>query len=123
VKLHTVSFRKSIIRWRHCWEQKEHTSIKSTSVHTHPHKGYEGEVPELKVDCECRKPKPGLLLKAAVDFNIDLANSWMIGDGENDIKAGKAAGCKTALIGKGRFRSGYDIGVTSGLVLCSFIKE
>jgi D,D-heptose 1,7-bisphosphate phosphatase len=69
----------------------------------HPHKGYEGEVPELKVDCECRKPKPGLLLKAAVDFNIDLANSWMIGDGENDIKAGKAAGCKTALIGKDDF--------------------
>lgn len=69
----------------------------------HPHKGYEGEVPELKVDCECRKPKPGLLLKAAEDFNIDLANSWMIGDGENDIKAGKAAGCKTALIGKDDF--------------------
>lgn len=69
----------------------------------HPHKGYEGEVPELKVDCECRKPKPGLLLKAAVDFNIDLANSWMIGDGENDIKAGKAAGCKTTLIGKDDF--------------------
>ncbi len=69
----------------------------------HPHKGYEGEVPELKVDCECRKPKPGLLLKAAEDFNIDLANSWMIGDGENDIKVGKAAGCKTALIGKDDF--------------------
>lgn len=65
----------------------------------HPHKGYEGEIPELKIDCECRKPKPGMLLKAADDFNIDLSNSWMIGDGENDIKAGKAAGCKTALIG------------------------
>jgi D,D-heptose 1,7-bisphosphate phosphatase len=65
----------------------------------HPHKGYEGEVPELKIDCSCRKPKPGMLLKAAEDFNIDLNSSWMIGDGENDIKAGKAAGCKTALIG------------------------
>ena len=69
----------------------------------HPHKGYEGEVPELKIDCDCRKPKPGMLLKAAQDFNIDLAASWMIGDGENDIKAGKAAGCKTALIGEGEY--------------------
>ena len=65
----------------------------------HPHKGYDGEVPELKIDCDCRKPKPGMLLKAAEDFNIDLNQSWMIGDGENDIIAGKNAGCKTALIG------------------------
>lgn len=65
----------------------------------HPHKGYEGEVPELKIDCDCRKPKPGMLLKAAEDFNIDLSQSWMVGDGENDIKAGKAVGCHTALIG------------------------
>ena len=69
----------------------------------HPHKGYEGEIPELKIDCECRKPKPGMLLKAAEDFNIDLSKSWMIGDGENDIKAGKTAGCKTTLIGEGNY--------------------
>ena len=65
----------------------------------HPDKGFEGEIPELKCDCNCRKPKPGLLIRAAEDFNIDLRNSWMVGDGENDIKAGKAAGCRTALIG------------------------
>ena len=65
----------------------------------HPHKGYEGEVPELKFDCGCRKPKPGMLLQAAGDFNIDLSQSWVVGDGENDIRAGKAAGCSTALIG------------------------
>ena len=64
----------------------------------HPHKGFEGEVPELKIDCDCRKPKPGMLLRAAEDFNIDLSKSWMIGDGENDVKAGVAAGCRTALI-------------------------
>lgn len=69
----------------------------------HPHKGYEGERPELKFDCECRKPKPGMLLKAAQEFNIDLAQSWMIGDGENDIRAGMYAGCKTALIGESAF--------------------
>lgn len=66
----------------------------------HPHKGFEGEIPELKIDCDCRKPKPGLLLKAAEDFNIDLSQSWMIGDSENDIIAGKVAGCNTGLIGK-----------------------
>lgn len=64
----------------------------------HPHKGYVGEVPELKINCECRKPKPGMLLQAAKDFNIDLSESYMVGDGENDILAGKAAGCKTVLV-------------------------
>lgn len=64
----------------------------------HPHKGYEGEVTELKFDCACRKPKPGMLLKAAEDFNIDLSQSWMIGDGETDVKAGIAAGCRTVLV-------------------------
>ena len=67
----------------------------------HPHKGYEGEIPELKFDCECRKPKPGMLLKAAEEFNIDLSNSWMVGDGDNDVLAGIAAGCKTRKIEEG----------------------
>lgn len=66
----------------------------------HPHKGYEGEIPELKIECDCRKPKPGMLLKAAENFNIDLENSWMIGDDERDIECGKNANCKTALVGK-----------------------
>lgn len=69
----------------------------------HPHKGYRGEVARLKINCGCRKPKPGMLLLAASDFNIDLASSWIIGDGENDILTGKAAGCKTALIGTDDF--------------------
>ena len=73
----------------------------------HPHKGFEGEIPDLKIDCDCRKPKPGMLLKAAEDYNIDLCNSWIIGDGENDIRAGKAAGCKTALIGTEQY--GQDL--------------
>ena len=66
----------------------------------HPHSGYAGEISELKIECDCRKPKPGLLLRASEDFNIDLSQSWMVGDGENDVLAGRAAGCKTALIGK-----------------------
>ena len=64
----------------------------------HPHRGYEGEIPELKIDCCCRKPKPGMLMKAAEDFNIDLSASFMVGDGENDVKAGLAAGCRSILV-------------------------
>ena len=64
----------------------------------HPDKGFEGERPEYKLDCDCRKPKPGLLLKAAEDFNIDLSQSIMIGDSERDVDAGNAAGCKESIL-------------------------
>ena len=67
----------------------------------HPHKGYEGERPEYKIECSCRKPKPGMLLKAADDYNIDLSESWMIGDDDNDVLAGQAAGCRTVRIENG----------------------
>lgn len=73
----------------------------------HPDKGFEGERPEYKMECECRKPKPGMLLEAAKKYNIDLGQSWMIGDSKNDIEAGKAAGCQVAYIGK------EDLGVQS----------
>lgn len=64
----------------------------------HKDKGFEGERPEYKFDCDCRKPKPGLLLQAAKDFNIDLAQSYMIGDSVSDITAGKNAGCKDSIM-------------------------
>ena len=60
----------------------------------------EAEVDRLKANCECRKPKPGLLLQAAEEMDIDLSGSWLIGDGLSDIKAGKGAGCKTILLGR-----------------------
>ena len=60
----------------------------------------EAKVEGLKVNCECRKPNPGLLLQAAQDLDIDLSQSWMIGDGLTDIKAGKGAGCRTILLGR-----------------------
>lgn len=66
----------------------------------HPEKGFEGEIEELKIDCECRKPKAGMLFKAKKDLNIDLENSWMIGDSQRDIDAGKNANCRTISIKK-----------------------
>ncbi len=61
----------------------------------------EGTIKEYAIDCSCRKPKPGLIFKAAKDFDINLNNSWMIGDILNDVEAGNAAGCKTILITNG----------------------
>lgn len=52
-------------------------------------------------ECNCRKPKPGLILKAAHDLNIELSESWMVGDILNDVEAGKRAGCKAILIDNG----------------------
>ncbi|MFL2686150.1 MAG: HAD-IIIA family hydrolase [Thermodesulfobacteriota bacterium] len=53
----------------------------------HPDSGFDGEVKELKINCECRKPKPGLINKAIEDFNINPLESWLIGDNERDIEA------------------------------------
>ena len=68
----------------------------------HPHKGYEGEIPELKIDCDCRKPKTGMLKQAAEKYNIDLSQSWYIGDSTVDIQTGKNAGMKTVLLKTGQ---------------------
>jgi mannose-1-phosphate guanylyltransferase / phosphomannomutase len=67
----------------------------------HPERGFDGERPELKVECKCRKPKPGMLLEAAARHNIDLSKSFMIGDRFVDIAAGKGAGCHTILLKTG----------------------
>lgn len=64
----------------------------------HKDKGFEGERPEYKFDCECRKPKPGLLLQAAMDYNIDLLESFMIGDSESDSIAGMYAKVKESIL-------------------------
>ncbi len=64
----------------------------------HPDKGFEGERPEYKRDCECRKPKAGMVLQAARDFNIDLSASYMIGDRDKDVECGQAAGLKQSVL-------------------------
>jgi len=74
----------------------------------HPQSGFEGEVPELKIDCECRKPKSGMLVKASQNYNIDLANSWIIGDRYTDIQAGKNVNCKTILVQTGHAGNDKD---------------
>lgn len=67
----------------------------------HPHKGYAGEIEALKIDCECRKPKIGMLLRAAEKYNIDLSASWYVGDTTVDIQTGMNAGMRTILVHTG----------------------
>lgn len=91
----------------------------------HPNNG----VNEYCVECECRKPKPGLILKASKENKIDIKKSYMIGDRIIDIKAGKSAGCKINI----GVRTGYgcndssddipDIVVENLLYACEFVLE
>lgn len=67
----------------------------------HPDKGFEGEVPELKIECDCRKPKIGLLKKAEEAFNVDLSQSWFIGDTTMDVQTGLNAGLHTIMLRSG----------------------
>lgn len=74
-----------------------------------PHHATEG-VGTFRVDCDCRKPKPGMLRAAAHDMGLDLSRSWMIGDKVCDLKAGAAAGCRTVLV-----QTGYGAAVAAPL--------
>lgn len=67
--------------------------IDRIEVCTHPGKGAS--------DCDCRKPRPGMLLRSARELNIDLRQSWMVGDRWRDIDCGHAAGCRTIFIDYG----------------------
>jgi len=86
----------------------------------HPDKGFEGERPEYKIECDCRKPKPGMILKAAEKYNIDISRSYMAGDDKRDVMAGINAGCKAVFISGGNEKNketifGPDVQVFSSL--------
>jgi histidinol-phosphate phosphatase family protein len=67
----------------------------------HPEAGFEGERKELKIHCECRKPGIGMIQKAVADLNIDLAQSWLIGDTTTDLQTAKNAGLRSILVRTG----------------------
>jgi D,D-heptose 1,7-bisphosphate phosphatase len=68
----------------------------------------DGTVERYKIDCNCRKPKTGMLEQAAKDFNLNLSACWLIGDMPSDIDAGKNAGCKTIQVMTGETRKEYE---------------
>jgi D,D-heptose 1,7-bisphosphate phosphatase len=67
----------------------------------HPERGFEGERPELKIDCDCRKPKTGMIQKAVAELNIDLKQSWLVGDTTTDLQTACNAGIKSILLRTG----------------------
>lgn len=82
----------------------------------HPDRGFPGEVPELKFDCDCRKPKIGLLTQAEERYHIDLGNSVFIGDSTTDIQTGVNAGCHTVLVKTGQAGEDHKYEVSPGEV-------
>jgi histidinol-phosphate phosphatase family protein len=67
----------------------------------HPHGGYAGEVAELKCECECRKPGTGMVERAARELNIELSESWMVGDTTVDVEMARRAGVRSILVRTG----------------------
>jgi D-glycero-D-manno-heptose 1,7-bisphosphate phosphatase len=61
----------------------------------------DGAIPALAIVCDCRKPAPGMLLRAAAELAIDLERSWFVGDILDDVEAGNRAGCRTVLVDLG----------------------
>lgn len=76
----------------------------------HPDKGFAGERAELKMECDCRKPGDGMLRRAAQELNLDLAQSWLIGDRTGDIQAARKCGIRSILLrtGMGGSDERYD---------------
>ncbi len=79
--------------------------------------------PHERDSCECRKPKPGMILAAAEKHNIDLSQSWMVGDRETDITTGKSAGCRTIYVTEDPLRDDADLTVASMKELVSSIDS
>lgn len=71
-------------------------------------------------ECNCRKPKPGMLLQGAADYDLALSSCWVVGDRWRDIEAGKAAGCATVLVQHGYLERGaaadYEVRTIPGLL-------
>lgn len=86
--------------WRRLDTLLQWEGVELTACYYCPHHP-EGIVRPYARACDCRKPGPGLMLRAAAQHDIDLAASWMIGDILNDVEAGRRAGCRTIMIDNG----------------------
>jgi D-glycero-D-manno-heptose 1,7-bisphosphate phosphatase len=81
----------------HLTHELEQLGVSLDAIYHCPHHPA-GAIPELAVRCDCRKPQPGMLLRAAADLDLDLLSSWFVGDILDDIEAGNRAGCRTILV-------------------------
>jgi D-glycero-D-manno-heptose 1,7-bisphosphate phosphatase len=106
-KLHEAGYLLIVVTNQPEITRQQTTAAQLKTLHDHMQAG----LPEIDdvfacihddtAQCDCRKPKPGMLLQAAREWDIDMENSWIVGDRAKDIEAGKAAGCKTCLIEHG----------------------
>jgi D,D-heptose 1,7-bisphosphate phosphatase len=98
----------------HGWFTRDAVAAEGTALRTRlaafgiPVAGYyvcphhpDGTIVDYRMDCICRKPKPGLLMQAACELRLDLCRSWMVGDILHDVEAGRSAGCRTVLLTNG----------------------
>jgi D-glycero-D-manno-heptose 1,7-bisphosphate phosphatase len=85
---------------RHLARQLRRCGARLDAVYHCPHHP-DGMIPELAVLCSCRKPRPGLVLRAAADLDLDVSRSWFVGDILDDVEAGNRAGCRTVLVDLG----------------------
>ncbi|QHS57522.1 HAD family hydrolase [Mucilaginibacter sp. 14171R-50] len=83
----------------------------------------QGSVPGYDKECDCRKPAPGMLLRAAADHRISLNDSWMIGDILNDVEAGNRAGCNTVLIDNGNETEWIEGPYRKPTIVCQTINQ
>lgn len=84
----------------HLTQELAQLNVRLDGIYFCPHHP-EGAIPELAIRCDCRKPQPGMVLRAAEDLSIDLPSSWFVGDILDDIEAGNRAGCRTILVDLG----------------------
>lgn len=85
----------------------------------HPDKG----LGAYRGDCECRKGKPGMLIQAAVEWDIDLPGSFMVGDKESDLAAGIAAGCRSFLVTTGYGEEQRSFALTHNVAVCNDLGQ
>jgi D-glycero-D-manno-heptose 1,7-bisphosphate phosphatase len=81
-------------------EELAHWGVCMDAIYYCPHH-IQGSIPELAIRCDCRKPQPGMILRAASEHAIDLKHSWFVGDILDDVEAGNRAGCRTVLVDLG----------------------
>lgn len=86
--------------WHEIRQRLAEDGVRLDAIYYCPHHP-EGSHPRYSLPCHCRKPRPGLLLRAAAECGIDLSRSWLIGDILDDVEAGRRAGCRTVLLDVG----------------------
>jgi D-glycero-D-manno-heptose 1,7-bisphosphate phosphatase len=87
----------------HLTTELHHAGVDLDGIFFCPHHP-DGTVPNFAIECDCRKPKPGMLRQAAAELDLDLGRSWFIGDILDDVEAGNSAGCRTVLVDLGTER-------------------